>query len=44
MQVEEAGEAEEEDPNHENKLQIFIDYIERRKVVMLEDIAAEFKM
>ena len=44
MQVEEAGEAAEDEKEHENKLQIFIDYIEMRKVVMLEDIAAEFKM
>ena len=44
MQVEEVGDAAEDDLDYENKLQGFIDYIERRKVVMLEDIAAEFKM
>lgn len=44
MQVEEVGEEAEDDADYENKLQGFIDYIERRKVVMLEDVAAEFKM
>ena len=44
MQVEEAGEAAEDDKDHENQLTRFIDYIERRKVVMLEDVAAEFKI
>ena len=44
MQVEEVGEAAEDDEDHENKLTKFIDYIQKRKVVMMEDVAAEFKM
>ena len=44
MQVEEVGEAAEDDADHENKLTRFIEYIEKRKVVMMEDVAAEFKM
>ena len=44
MQVEESGEQAEDDKDHENKLQQFVDYIEVRKTVMLEDVAAEFKM
>ena len=44
MQVEEVGEAAEDDEGHEDKLTKFIDYIQKRKVVMMEDVAAEFKM
>ena len=44
MQIEEVGHGEEDDADYENKLQQFIDYIQRRKVVMLEDVAAEFKL
>ena len=42
--VEEIGETQEDDSEYENKLQTFIDFIEIRKVVMLEDLAAEFNM
>ncbi|TNV70975.1 hypothetical protein FGO68_gene17414 [Halteria grandinella] len=40
--VEAAGDKEEEDAEYENKLQQFIDYITIRKVVLFEDLAAEF--
>lgn len=40
--VEAAGDQEEEDQEYENKLQQFIDYIVLRKVVLFEDLAAEF--
>jgi hypothetical protein len=42
--VEEAGDKQEEDKEYENKLQLFIDYIQIRKVVLFEDVAAEFGM
>ena len=42
--VEEVGDKQEEDAQFENKLQIFIDYIQIRKVVLFEDLAAEFNL
>ena len=42
--IEEAGDKQEEDKEFENKLQVFIDFIQVRKVVMFEDLAAEFSM
>jgi aminoacyl tRNA synthase complex-interacting multifunctional protein 1 len=42
--VEEAGDKQEEDHRHENLLQQFIEHINIRKVVLFEDLAAEFSM
>jgi hypothetical protein len=42
--VEEAGDKQEDQDGYENRLQEFIDYIQLRKVVMFEDIAAEFSL
>ena len=42
--VEEAGVNAEDDEEYQNKLKEFIDFIEIRKVVMLEDLAAEFNL
>lgn len=42
--VDEAGDKQEEDLEYENKLQQFIEYIELRKVVLFEDLAAEFSL
>jgi hypothetical protein len=42
--VEEVGDNQQDDAEYENKLQQFIEYIEIRKVVMLEDVAAEFNL
>ncbi|CDW77362.1 UNKNOWN [Stylonychia lemnae] len=42
--VEEAGTNEEEGEEYENKLQQFIEFIEIRKVVLFEDLAAEFSL
>ena len=42
--VDEAGDKQEEDKEYENKLQIFIEYIQIRKVVLFEDLAAEFSL
>ena len=42
--VEETGVQEEDDAEYENKLAKFVEFIELRKVVMLEDLAAEFGM
>ena len=44
MSVEEQGTNEEEGEEYENKLQQFIEYIEIRKVVLFEDLAAEFNL
>ena len=44
MQVEETGQDSAMDKDAEQKTQRIIDFIELRKVVMLEDVAAEFKM
>lgn len=45
FQVEEEGfEEESNEDEAQNKLQIFIDYIKSQKVVLLEDLAAHFKM
>jgi len=43
IDIEETGQEETEDEK-ENKLQTFIDYIAIRKVVLLEDLSAEFKL
>ena len=43
FEIEAVGE-EEDQEEKENMLQKFIEYIEIRKVVMIEDIAAEFNM
>ena len=40
--VDDAGDKQLEDAEYENKLQHFIDYITIRKVVLFEDLAAEF--
>lgn len=40
--VDDAGDKQEEDKEYENKLQVFIDFITIRKVVLFEDLAAEF--
>ena len=42
--IDEVGDKQEEDSEYENKLQVFIDYIQVRKVVLFEDLAAEFNM
>ena len=42
--VEEAGDKQEEDLRHENILAEFIEHINIRKVVLFEDLAAEFSM
>ena len=42
--VEESGDKQEEDAKHENMLTAFIEYITIRKVVLFEDVAAEFNM
>ena len=42
--VEDAGDKQEEDAEYENKLQQFIDFIQIRKVVLFEDLAAEFSL
>ena len=42
--VDEAGDNQEDDSEYLNKIQQFIDFIEIRKVVMLEDLAAEFNL
>ena len=42
--IDEVGDRQEEDSEYENKLQVFIDYIQVRKVVLFEDLAAEFNM
>lgn len=44
--VDEAGDNQENEESeaYRNKLQEFIDFIEIRKVVMLEDLAAEFNL
>ena len=42
--VDEMGDNQEEDKEYENMLQQFIEFIEIRKVVLLEDLAAEFNM
>lgn len=42
--VEDAGDKQEEEKDYENKLQQFIDYIQLRKVVLFEDLAAEFSL
>ena len=44
MQVEETGLESQIDGDETQKEQRMIEFIERRKVVMLEDVAAEFKM
>ena len=44
FQVEEVGDNIEDDSEYQNKLQQFVDFIEIRKVVMLEDLAAEFNI
>ena len=44
FQVEEAGDKQNEDNEYENKLQQFIDWIQLRKVVLFEDLAAEFSL
>ena len=42
--VDEAGDKQEEDAKYENILSAFVDYITIRKVVLFEDVAAEFSM
>ena len=42
--VEEEGFDEDPDEDPENKLEIFIQYVKDTKVVVLEDLAAHFKM
>ena len=42
--LDEEGFDEEADVDEENKLEIFIQYIKDTKVVLLEDLAAHFKM
>ena len=42
--VEESGDKQEEDAKYENMLTAFIEYITIRKVVLFEDVAAEFNM
>ena len=42
--VEESGDKQEEDAKYENMLAAFIEYITIRKVVLFEDVAAEFNM
>ena len=42
--VEEQGVLEEDNEEYENKLQQFIDFIQTRKVVLFEDLAAEFSL
>ena len=42
--VDEQGDKQEADAQFENKLQHFIDYIQIRKVVLFEDLAAEFQL
>ena len=45
MNVEETGETQVADAEGTAEIdQKFVSYIQRRKVVMLEDLAAEFKM
>ena len=44
MEVEETGQDAAQDLDEEKKTKRMIEFIERRKVVMLEDVAAEFKM
>ena len=44
MLVEESGQAAVSEQDKEAFNQRFVEFIERRKVVMLEDIAAEFKI
>ena len=42
--IEEKGDKEEDDLQYENQLATFLDYIQVRKVVLFEDLAAEFNM
>lgn len=42
--VEDQGDKHQEDAQFENKLQLFIDFIQVRKVVLFEDLAAEFSL
>lgn len=42
--IEETGDKQEEDSEYENKLQQFIYYIQVRKVVLFEDLAAEYNL
>jgi DDRGK domain-containing protein 1 len=42
--VDAEGDKQEEDAQFENKLQLFIDFITVRKVVLFEDLAAEFNL
>ena len=44
MLIEDSGVEKESDQDKEKGIVRFIEYIERRKVVLLEDLAAEFKM
>ena len=44
ISVDETGDNMEDDAEYANKLQQFIEFIEIRKVVMLEDLAAEFSL
>ena len=44
MQVEEVGIETTDNLNDAEQEKKFVEFIERRKVVMLEDVAAEFKM
>ena len=44
MLIEDSGQEKESEKDKEKGIVRFIEYIERRKVVMLEDLAAEFKM
>lgn len=42
--IEEVGDKQDDDAEYENKLQQFIDFITIRKVVLFEDLAAEFNL
>ncbi len=42
--IDEAGDKQEQDTEYENKLQQFIEFITLRKVLLFEDLAAEFSM